>query len=129
MTKTQFTFNALDGYFQMEKGTLNIDYFRDCIEDQIDIVWRNTNVGAGKSRFTVSMLDTSRKIHSLVWLAYLEFAAEVVKNEYGDKYAVTSEQLKKYLEKYGYNYKDVMKPIISTVEKWREQAIKENGGK
>lgn len=123
MTNQNITFNALDSYFlNTGNGKLNIDYLNDQIFMQLDIVQRNENAGNGKSRLYVNMMNKRRTIRSIVWEAFLEFANQAIADIYGGNYEASSQQLKKYLDKYGYTL-DALKPAIDEAEALRRDYI------
>ena len=112
MTKKQITFNSLDSYFlNTYRNTLNIDYLRESIYTQIDVVWRNEHgIKAGKS---------------MVWAAFLDFTNNAIEQVYSSNYTATSEQLKNYLEKYGYTVKEAMLPVCKEIEQMRNNYLSE----
>lgn len=125
MTNQKITFNSLDSYFlNTATGKLNSGYLNDQIYMQLDIVWRHTNSGNGKSRLQNELMNKRRKASSLVWQAFLEFTNEAIKQEYSGNYQATSGHLKKYLEKYGLNY-DALQPVIDEVERMRREYMEE----
>ncbi|WP_251316696.1 hypothetical protein [Flintibacter muris] len=122
MTNQKLTFDTLDSYF-LNTGNmrLNIGYFRDSVRDQLDIVQRHTNGGNGKSMLLVNLENSRRSIRSLVWAAFVEMTNGYIENETGNKkYTCTSDQLKKYLAKYGYTLEEALQPVIDEVTSWRE---------
>lgn len=121
MTNQKLTFNTLDSYF-LNTGNmrLNIGYFRDSVRDQFDIVQRHTNGGNGKSLLAVNLENSRRSIRSLVWEAFVIMTNDYIENETGNKkFSCTSQQLKKYLAKYGYTIEEALQPVIDEVTKWR----------
>ena len=123
MTNQKLTFNTLDSYFlNTGKMRLNIGYFRDSILDQFDIVQRNTNGGSGKSLLLVNLENSRRSIKSLVWEAFINMTNGYLEQETGSRKMVcTSQQLKKYLEQYGYTMETALRPVIDEVTKWRNE--------
>lgn len=121
MTNQNLTFNTLDSYF-LNTGNmrLNIGYFRDSVRDQFDIVQRNTNGGSGKSLLIVNLENSRRSIRSLVWEAFVTMTNDYIEYETGNrKFSCTSQQLKKYLAKYGYTIEEALQPVIDEITKWR----------
>lgn len=115
------TFNTLDSYF-LNTGSmkLNIGYLRDSITAYFDVTERNTNGGNGKSLLQINLENTRRSIKSLVWEAFQSMTNDYLKNETGNKkFSCTSQQLKKYLAKYGYTIEEALQPVIDEVTKWR----------
>ena len=128
MTNQNYTFNVLDSYFlNTYNNSLNIGYLRDQVFAQLDIVWRNEHgYRTGKSYLTEALLNKRRSVHSLVWLAFMEFANDAIEDQYSGIYKATSAHLKKYLEKYGYTPETALKPVCKEVEKMRLDCIAEN---
>lgn len=122
MTNQNLTFNTLDSYFlNTGSGKLNIGYLRDCITDFFDITERHTNGGNGKSLLQINLENNRRSIKSLVWEAFLSMTNDFLENETGSrKYTCTSDQLKKYLKKYGFSLDEALKPVIDEISAWRE---------
>lgn len=121
MTNQNLTFNTLDSYF-LNTGSmkLNIGYLRDSITAYFDVTERNTNGGNGKSLLTVNLENSRRSIRSLVWEAFVIMTNDYIENETGNKkFSCTSQQLKKYLAKYGYTIEEALQPVIDEVTKWR----------
>ena len=127
MTNQNYTFNALDSYF-LNTGNmkLNADYLNDQIYMQFDIVYRH-NRGSGKKSILrdIAANYKRRSLNAVIWNAFLDFANTALENEYGAEYRATSEQLKKYLAKYGCDY-SVLDPVKSEVEKLLD-AIRKDG--
>lgn len=124
MTKQELTFNMLDSYF-LNTGSmkLNIGYLRDSITAYFDVTERNTNGGNGKSLLQINLENTRRSIKSLVWEAFQSMTNDYLENETGSrKYTCTSEQLKKYLKKYGFSLDEALKPVIDEISAWRKSA-------
>ena len=122
MTKQELTFNTLDSYF-LNTGSmkLNIGYLRDSITAYFDVTERHTNGGNGKSLLQINLANMRRSIKSLVWEAFLSMTNDFLENETGSrKYTCTSEQLKKYLKKYGFSLDEALKPVIDEISTWRE---------
>lgn len=122
MTKQELTFNTLDSYF-LNTGSmkLNIGYLRDSITTYFDVTERHTNGGNGKSLLQINLANMRRSIKSLVWEAFLSMTNDYLENETGSrKYTCTSEQLKKYLKKYGFSLDEALKPVIDEIGAWRE---------
>lgn len=122
MTKQELTFNTLDSYF-LNTGSmkLNIGYLRDSITAYFDVTERHTNGGNGKSLLQINLANMRRSIKSLVWEAFLSMTNDFLENETGSrKYTCTSEQLKKYLKKYGFSLDEALKPVIDEISAWRE---------
>ena len=118
MTNQKITFSALDSYF-LNTGNmkLNVDYLNDQIFMQFDIVYRHNRMPYSKQSILCDIAaDKRRKIKSIIWNAFLDFANSAIENEYGNQYRATSEQLKKYLASYGYDY-SVLDPAKAEVEK------------
>lgn len=122
MTKQELTFNTLDSYFlNTGSGKLNIGYLRDSITAYFDVVERHTNGGSGKSLLQINLANMRRSVRSLVWEAFLSMTNDYLENETGSrKYTCTSEQLKKYLKKYGFSLDEALKPVIDEISAWRE---------
>ncbi len=122
MTKQELTFNTLDSYF-LNTGNmkLNIGYLRDSITTYFDVTERHTNGGNGKSLLQINLANMRRSIKSLVWEAFLSMTNDFLENETGSrKYTCTSDQLKKYLKKYGFSLDEALKPVIDEISAWRE---------
>ena len=122
MTKQELTFNTLDSYF-LNTGNmkLNIGYLRDSITTYFDVTERHTNGGNGKSLLQINLANMRRSIKSLVWEAFLSMTNDYLENETGSrKYTCTSDQLKKYLKKYGFSLDEALKPVIDEISAWRE---------
>lgn len=121
MTNQNLTFNTLDSYF-LNTGSmkLNIGYLRDSITAYFDVTERNTNGGNGKSLLQINLENSRRSIRSLVWEAFVIMTNDYIENETGNKkFSCTSQQLKKYLAKYGYTIEEALQPVIDEVTKWR----------
>lgn len=127
MTKKQITFNSLDSYFlNTYRNTLNIDYLRESIYTQIDVVWRNERgIKAEKSMLDDILTNKHRTIKSIVWAAFLDFTNSAIEQVYSSNYTATSEQLKSYLEKYGYTVKEAMLPVCKEIEQMRNNYLSE----
>ena len=124
MTKQELTFNTLDSYF-LNTGNmkLNIGYLRDNIIMYFDVTERHTNGGNGKSILQINLENMRRSIKSLVWEAFQSMTNDYLENETGSrKYTCTSEQLKKYLKKYGFSLDETLKPVIDEISAWRKSA-------
>lgn len=124
MTKQELTFNTLDSYF-LNTGNmkLNIGYLRDNIIMYFDVTERHTNGGNGKSILQINLENMRRSIKSLVWEAFQSMTNDYLENETGSrKYTCTSEQLKKYLKKYGFSLDEALKPVIDEISAWRKSA-------
>ena len=124
MTKQDLTFNTLDSYF-LNTGNmkLNIGYLRDNIIMYFDVTERHTNGGNGKSILQINLENMRRSIKSLVWEAFQSMTNDYLENETGSrKYTCTSEQLKKYLKKYGFSLDEALKPVIDEISAWRKSA-------
>ena len=124
MTKQELTFNTLDSYF-LNTGNmkLNIGYLRDNIIMYFDVTERHTNGGNGKSILQINLENMHRSIKSLVWEAFQSMTNDYLENETGSrKYTCTSEQLKKYLKKYGFSLDEALKPVIDEISAWRKSA-------
>lgn len=122
MTNQNLTFNTLDSYF-LNTGNmkLNIGYLRDSITTYFDVTERHTNGGNGKSLLQINLANMRRSIKSLVWEAFLSMTNDFLENETGSrKYTCTSDQLKKYLKKYGFSLDEALKPVIDEISAWRE---------
>lgn len=122
MTKQELTFNTLDSYF-LNTGNmkLNIGYLRDSITTYFDVTERHTNGGNGKSLLQINLANMRRSIKSLVWEAFLSMTNDFLEYETGSrKYTCTSDQLKKYLKKYGFSLDEALKPVIDEISAWRE---------
>lgn len=122
MTKQELTFNTLDSYF-LNTGNmkLNIGYLRDSITTYFDVTERHTNGGNGKSLLQINLANMRRSIKSLVWEAFLSMTNDFLENETGSrKYICTSDQLKKYLKKYGFTLDEALKPVMDEISAWRE---------
>lgn len=125
MTNQAITFNSLDSYFlNTTNNTLNIGYVNDQIYTQFDIVWRNEREYNGKSRLYNALINKRRKVSSLVWEAFIDFTNTAIRQEYGDKYEASSQQLKNYLKKYGKSF-DALQPVIDEVEHMRRDFLAE----
>lgn len=125
MTNQNITFSALDSYFlNTGNGKLNSGYLNDQIYMQLDIVWRNENAGGGKSRLYNALMNKRRKTFSIIWEAFLDFANTAIRDEYGERYQANSQQLKKYLEKYGLTL-DALNPVIREADALRRDYITE----
>ncbi len=123
MTNQNITFNALDSYFlNTGNGKLNAGYLNEQIFMQLDIVWRNENAGGGKSRLYNALMNKRRKTSSIIWEAFLDFANTAIRDEYGARYEASSQQLKKYFEKYGLTL-DVLNPVIAEADALRRDYI------
>lgn len=122
MTKQELTFNTLDSYFlNTGNGKLNISYLRDSITTYFDVTERHTNGGNSKSLLQVNLANMRRSIRSLVWEAFLSMTNDYLENETGSrKYTCTSEQIKKYLKKYGFTLEEALQPVIDEISQWRE---------
>ena len=124
MTKQELTFNTLDSYF-LNTGNmkLNIGYLRDNIIMYFDVTERHTNGGNGKSILQINLENMRRSIKSLVWEVFQSMTNDYLENETGSrKYTCTSEQLKKYLKKYGFSLDEALKPVIDEISAWRKSA-------
>lgn len=122
MTKQELTFNTLDSYF-LNTGNmkLNIGYLRDSITTYFDVTERHTNGGNGKSLLQINLANMRRSIKSLVWEAFLSMTNDFLEYETGSrKYTCTSDQLKKYLKKYGFSLDEALKPVIDEISAWRK---------
>ena len=117
MVKQDYTFNALDSYFlNTATGQLNVDYLREQIYTQLDVVWRNTEGSIkGKSFLHGVMCNNRRKTSSIAWLGFVDFANTAVRQEYGEKYQVSNYQLKNYIKKYGLTFEEVFNPLVDDV--------------
>ena len=124
MTRQELTFNTLDSYFlNTGSGKLNIGYLRDSITTYFDVTERHTSGGNGKSLLQVNLENMRRSIKSLVWEAFLSMTNDYIESETGSrKYTCTSEQLKKYLKKYGFSLDEALKPVVDEISAWREAA-------
>lgn len=124
MTKQELTFNTLDSYFlNTGNGKLNIGYLRDSITTYFDVTERHTNGGNGKSLLQVNLENMRRSVRSLVWEAFLSMTNDFIESETGNrKYNCTSEQIKKYLKKYGFSLDEALKPVVDEISAWREAA-------
>lgn len=124
MTNQELTFNTLDSYF-LNTGSmkLNIGYLRDSITAYFDVTERHTNGGNGKSLLQINLANMRRSVKSLVWETFLSMTNDYIENETGSrKYTCTSEQLKKYLKKYGFSLDEALKPVVDEISTWREAA-------
>ena len=111
-TSKKNTFEALDMYFlNTQSMTMNVDYFLNCINTQIDVVYRSDR----KKRDFVK----SAKVTSILWTAFFDFTNDILKyNDYNT--VCTSQQLKEYLKQYGQNY-DIFKPLYAEVEYYKKE--------
>ena len=111
-TNKKNTFEALDSYFlNTESMTMNIDYFLDCINTQIDVVFRSDK---NKREYI-----KTAKITAILWAAFTDFTNDIL--QYNDYNTVcTSQQLKDYLKQYGQNY-DIFKPLYKAVEQYKQE--------
>ena len=111
-TNKKNTFEILDSYFlNTESMTMNVDYFLDCINTQIDVTYRSDR----KKREFVK----TAKITSILWTAFLDFTNDALKyNDYNT--VCTSQHLKDYLKQYGQNY-DIFKPLYAEVERYKKE--------
>ena len=88
-----------------------------------DVTERHTNGGNGKSILQINLENMRRSIKSLVWEAFQSMTNDYLENETGSrKYTCTSEQLKKYLKKYGFSLDEALKPVIDEISAWRKSA-------
>lgn len=128
MTNQNFSFNALDSYFlNTFNNTLNIGYLRDQVYMQMDVVWRNEKGHiSGKSLLHEVMINKRRTIKSVIWAAFMDFANDAIKQEYGENYIVTSYHLKNYLKKYGFTVEEALNPIIGEVQQMRLDCLADN---
>lgn len=111
-TSKKNTFEVLDSYFlNTQSMTMNVDYFLNCINTQIDVVYRSDR----KQREFVK----SAKVTTILWTAFIDFANDVLKyNDYNT--ICTSQQLKDYLKQYGQNY-DIFKALYAAVEHYKKE--------
>ena len=91
--------------------TMNVDYFLDCINTQIDVTYRSDR----KKREFVK----SAKVTNILWTAFIDFTNGILKyNDYDT--ICTSQHLKDYLKQYNQNY-DIFKPLYSEVERYKNE--------
>ena len=111
-TNKKNTFDVLDSYFLNTKSmTMNVDYFLDCINTQIDVTYRSDR----KKREFVK----SAKVTNILWTAFIDFTNDILKyNDYDT--ICTSQHLKDYLKQYNQNY-DIFKPLYSEVERYKNE--------
>ena len=111
-TNKKNTFDVLDSYFlNTESMTMNVDYFLDCINTQIDVVFRSDK---NKREYI-----KTAKITAILWTAFIDFTNDILKyNDYNT--ICTSQHLKDYLKQYGRNY-DIFKPLYSEVERYKNE--------
>lgn len=111
-TSKKNTFKALDSYFlNTEAMTMNVDYFLNCINTQIDVVYRSDR----KKRDFVK----SAKVTAILWTAFFDFTNDILKyNDYNT--VCTSQHIKEYLKQYGQNY-DIFKPLYAAVEHYKKE--------
>lgn len=124
MTNQKRTFFVLDEYFE-ENGQLKMNYLHDMIIDQMDCVQRSQNAGNGESALERNLKNKHRSIQSIVWDAFMQMADAFLKDYSGENplYTCTSEQLKKWLAKYGYTPNFALRPVIEEVGLWREELL------
>lgn len=111
-TNKKNTFDVLDSYFlNTESMTMNVNYFLDCINTQIDVTYRSDR----KKREFVK----SAKVTNILWTAFIDFTNDILKyNDYNT--ICTSQQLKDYLKQYNQNYA-IFKPLYSEVERYKNE--------
>ena len=111
-TNKKNTFEALDSYFlNTESMKMNVDYFLDCINTQIDVVFRSDK---NKRNYI-----KTAKVTAILWTAFIDFTNDIL--QYNDYNTVcTSKQLKDYLTQYGYDY-NVFKPLYEDVEHYKKE--------
>lgn len=111
-TNKKNTFNVLDSYFlNTESMTMNVNYFLDCINTQIDVVFRSDK---NKRKY----IQTS-KVTAILWSAFIDFTNDILKyNDYGT--VCTSQHLKDYLKHYGKDY-NIFKPLYEDVERYKKE--------
>ena len=111
-TNKKNTFDALDSYFlNTDTMKMNVGYFLDCINTQIDVVFRSDK---NKRNYI-----KTAKVTAILWTAFIDFTNDIL--QYNDYNTVcTSQQLKDYLAQYGYNY-DIFKPLYTIVEGYKKQ--------
>lgn len=115
-TYQAYTFEALKFQFiDEDTGIIDIEYLNKFLSNYID------NVGD----FYHALCDNRRSpVRSVVWHALVDIANKSLKQYgYGDYYA-SSDQLKKWLTKYGNGY-DTLADAISFATSLREQAMAE----
>lgn len=110
-TNKQNTFNALDSNFlNTQNMKLNEGYLKESIELNIF-----------NNRELYNQVKNNRiKPHSVVWQAFLYTANSCLDFEEYNTQA-TSEQLKAYLNQYGYDYKTFFNDLIEVVEEDRKE--------
>ena len=110
--------NALDSYFcNTEKNSLNTDY----LEEQVELWVDNTS-----HLYYDIRKNSRRKIHSIIWEGFEQLArqcCEYIHRPFlGDStsnYQPTSDQLKRYLQEYGYTPQSVFSNMCEHYEKVR----------
>lgn len=122
MTNQRITFEALDEYFlNTQTGKLNADYLRECVFDVFNLEHRHENSRNGRSKLFYLLQNKRRKNAALIWEAFLHFANRAIADQYySARYMATSEQLKKYLAKYGYTY-DIFTPLYEELDELRAE--------
>ena len=110
----QATHDYLDGHFQTtENGnlTINIPYFLDSVGLAIDNTkWINEAI----------LRDRRTKIEGLVFAGIIELCNMELKH---DGFKASNYHIKKWFEKYGLDYKEVLAPLVKENKEYREEQI------
>lgn len=106
-TNKAITFSALNShYLNTDTMTINEEYLNDAI-----VIW-----GENTERFYNAYTQSKRTIQSIVWEILNDLANHHIKdNEYPynqDHYA-SSQQLKDWLNEYGYGYETLFPAIVT----------------
>lgn len=111
------THEYLDGHFATSEGNVDLGYLLDSVRCWIDNTEHLINAVSENRR---------KPIPGIVWSGLLELCDQELKY---DGYKASSYHLKKWFEKYGLDYKEVLQPLVEQYTEEREIAIKEREGK
>lgn len=116
-TNQNATINVLDGKFIDYQGKIDTVYFLGEIKNYV--------TDCSNTLYLYHKLIDNRRspIHSIVWQALTECVNMELES---DNLQCTSAQLKKWFAIHGYDYKEVMKPLINELSKEREEILSEN---
>lgn len=108
------TFDLLDGKFQFpQNGRLCIDpdFVRQSIMYHID----NT-----ESIIEGEIVKSNRKIEAIVFYSFVDWVNEELRSEVG-RFKTSNYQIKKWLGKYGYDFKSFLAPLVSSYKEYRNE--------
>lgn len=109
-TNKKFTYEALNGHYETETGTILADY----LTDNIIIYMSNDHVMYQEIR------NTRRKPESVAWSGFMGLIDSIL-HDWHRGYCVSSAQLKSWLNDHGADY-EVLAPVVQYINDMRAEA-------